>query len=384
MGRDDLLLAPWPEFPNSLPGRLQFGLRSLASSFMMPGFAFVTGYVSKAILDERRATNLVKFTCAFLIQHSFVFFMWADVTWQADVRIWTLQHQDLNATNKALRLKGEASLEPPSYLPLRFFKILGVEWYLLAVIIWRCTLPLIARLRWPLVVSLALAMALMFTDAFLNSHSMLVFSFLPFFVCGYVSSSRQEMVDQMRKSMLAASFFVAVALTLVGSTFFTMSLVMLLSHGVNCLYGAPMEDGGHSYEWLMRYNYTESFKAVPLKDTYCQSAEGLLHVAVFYLLSFCLVFSFMGVVPVGEVRVLTKAGRNSIYIYLTQTWFVLMPLYFVAPTLIAEGKLMAPALALVASIFLTLAGWVCLGQQWVKSLCGFCVEPPVERCCTLP
>merc|ERR1712216_334151 len=97
-----------------------------------------------------------------------------------------------------------------------------------------------------------------------------------------------------------------------------------------CLYGGAELPGSSNV-----VQQTKSLKAaylmnvqVPEPDFHCQTGRGALLTLLFYVVSMASIFGCMTLVPKKRVYLLTRAGRDSLYIYFGQPWIVALPLGF--------------------------------------------------------
>eukprot|EP00929_Paragymnodinium_shiwhaense_P057841 TRINITY_DN28970_c0_g1_i4.p1 TRINITY_DN28970_c0_g1~~TRINITY_DN28970_c0_g1_i4.p1 ORF type:complete len:466 (+),score=44.27 TRINITY_DN28970_c0_g1_i4:68-1465(+) len=368
---------------DSVPGRITTTFNNYLMYFMMPSFCFITGLLSTSSPGPKQLNNQIRYTVTFVIQHGFLAAISVGSTNAAMTTLWKKEHPDVNATNSELLDSGDEPLEPPGLFPVPYYQMLGLDWYLFCVIIWRCALPALARLSRPLTVSVLFAFTALWTDAFISTYSLAPFTFLPFFVCGFLAKERQGALLSWRKMLSAKVGFLGLSVLLLVLSNLTWPDDRLAS-GLLCIYGSQV---AYSAEDLIRrgYNVTADSGGMLMEqliepNTFCQSLPGMGCVAAFYVMAFILVFCFMGVVPEEEVTLLTRCGRNSIYIYLTQMWFAILPVYSLAGMLPQNDIYLGPWLGLVLAFATPLFFWALLGQQWVKCVCGPCIEPEVEKC----
>ncbi|THU04581.1 hypothetical protein E9531_04150 [Lampropedia puyangensis] len=130
--------------------------------FHMPAFVFLSGMVSSSILDSRRARALL-----------------------FSVLLPFLVHQAVQSGLLAylIHKPWQWALSQPVW----------AMWYLSSLLCWRLMLPLLAQLKYPLFVSVAIAL-LAGLDAEIGTAWSLsrTFGFLPFFVAGYLWGQRSE------------------------------------------------------------------------------------------------------------------------------------------------------------------------------------------------
>lgn len=89
----------------------------------------------------------------------------------------------------------------------------GLMWYLLALLVWRLSLPLWDKLRWPVLTSLAIALLVPLTSRLGTTLSLeRIFVFAPFFLMGHYTTS--ETVERIRR---VPAFWAAVPLVFIAA-----------------------------------------------------------------------------------------------------------------------------------------------------------------------
>eukprot|EP00747_Dinoflagellata_sp_TGD_P001327 gnl/TRDRNA2_/TRDRNA2_101852_c1_seq1.p1 gnl/TRDRNA2_/TRDRNA2_101852_c1~~gnl/TRDRNA2_/TRDRNA2_101852_c1_seq1.p1 ORF type:complete len:190 (-),score=24.86 gnl/TRDRNA2_/TRDRNA2_101852_c1_seq1:26-595(-) len=178
--------------------------------------------------------------------------------------------------------------------------------------------------------------------------------------------------------------FLATILAIVAVMIYKLELYAYIVHSIGCMYGGQLGYVLTAFDLDdMRRNINErnSKPMLASPTTFCQSPIGLLHVVLLYAAAFVLIFLCMSCVPNEEVPILTKAGFNSIYIYLAHIWFAMIPAHAAAYGLSKLGVVLDPWASISIVLTLAVLFWACLAQQWLRCLCGPCVEPDVEACC---
>merc|ERR1712107_867958 len=90
--------------------------------------------------------------------------------------------------------------------------------------------------------------------------------------------------------------------------------------------------------------------------------------------------SFMSIVPGKEVPLLTKAGRNSLYIYLCHPYFAALVCFLCKSSGATERN--TPVIwCFFLGLATTFCLWACFASNWIKLLFSWFVEPPYERYC---
>lgn len=383
-----VFLTPSNVFLDSFPGRAYYGLINCVFLLCMPSFCFITGYFSTAQPKQKQIVNQVRFGLAWFIQHSFQVAMSVYSTQVQRENSWKDGHPFLNETNAQLESEGKPTLQPPGYIPVQFFSITGVDWYLWCVVIWRCVLPMLALLQHSLPISFCIAFMMMWTDASNTVYSHAPFGFLPFFVGGFLLKTRSGELEAWRNNIAVKACFWGLCFTIVAATVYKVELRDHVWSGVACLYGGGVLHSirHNDIEYMRGYEMTnetlnDPHPTLPPESTFCQTPIGLLHVALTYIWAFAMIISVMSVIPTEKKPVLTKAGVNSIYIYFGHMFFGMVPVMAVAFAFwhfkIVLNSWITVAFML-SSIVVVLA---CLSQQWLRCFCKPFVEPDVETCC---
>lgn len=127
-----------------------------AYAFHMPMFALVSGIFSKANLDEKQSVQLIRNIVAPLLGFELIY----------------------EATEYLIR--GSFSVYAGLIAPY------WMLWYLMSLLCWRLLLPLFARLQFPLILSLGLALVTSYSEhlGYLLSGARTLF-FFPFFILGW-------------------------------------------------------------------------------------------------------------------------------------------------------------------------------------------------------
>lgn len=374
----------WSTFFFSEPGHLWNGYTTFISFITMPGYCFITGMFSTDKPNRKQLVNQFRYVVAFFIAHFVLMFFNLHAVHKQDVINWSANHPFLNHTNAALKAEGKEPLQPPGWMPVAFFQTVGVDWYLWCVVLWRLLLPVLSLLRRPLLASVVLAMAMMFTDTSCSVYSNAPFLFMPFFVLGFTfrrSCGGESKLKQWKAMPVLKAAFLTICVVFTAAPMFegdSFWYSRATSYAIGCLYG------GEGINWIDPHKLVhEGLKDMPLpRSTMCQTSQGVAHVLGFYAMSSFLILSFATVLPDRRVWLLTKAGTNSIYIYLTHIYLFIMPLNIVCKIVVANYTI--PTAAIVPIVFMSVVVfWGCLAQGWVKSVFFSCVEPPVEMCCVL-
>ena len=120
----------------------------------MPCFCLISGHLSPTTLDARRARGLFQLFAVFVIFQTLYY---------------------LNAM-LAYRLNGFSF----PWLPVQVFAPPGpvVTWFLLALLIWRLSAPLLARAHAPVLLSVLVGLSALFLDLGVNYQNILSLSLI--------------------------------------------------------------------------------------------------------------------------------------------------------------------------------------------------------------
>lgn len=227
-----------------------------AYAFHMPMFAFVSGIFSKANLDEKQSLQLIRNILAPLLGFELIY----------------------EATEYLIR--GSFSVYAGLIAPY------WMLWYLMSLLCWRLLLPLFARLQFPLILSLVLAMLTSYSEhlGYLLSGARTLF-FFPFFILGW---------------KLGADFF-----TSKGRDWrlISIALVIVIAGGIVCC----LLPAQYDYRWLYGSFSLHRLDMANLTGSAYQllqyAVSTILGLAVLYLLSL-------------RDWGLARVGQRSMYIFL--------------------------------------------------------------------
>ena len=166
------------------------GVLALLKAVVMPCFCAISGHLSRATLDERRARALLQLLATYLI-------------FQAAYELNTYLAFRLNSFKFAP-------------LPLQLFQPQEqvVTWFLMALLIWRASLPLLMAMRAPLAFATVLGLSSLYVDLSVNYQNIL--SFLPYFVLGHTTPrTLAATLEAPRVRAPLAALFVLVGFALV-------------------------------------------------------------------------------------------------------------------------------------------------------------------------
>ncbi|MFE9245621.1 acyltransferase family protein [Nocardiopsis sp. NPDC006938] len=277
--------------------------------FHMPAFIMISGYLSRSF--DSSSTRVEKLVLTLAVPY---------------LVFWTI-HQSIYSVERG-GLPDSLSVLKPTW----------TLWFLVALFLWRLTVPVWQRLRWP--VAIAVVISLFATTADLGSTLSIgrVVSFLPFFVLG-LSLRREHFAHLDRLWVRIASVLVL---------------------GVTALLAVPVSDR-MSRDWLF---WKES-----LTD---RAIDPLMP-------SIGIRLAFMGIALVMTVAVLaltpkrrtwyTALGAYTLYVYLGHSVFLILlkasPWY----------DLMSGPVALAATLVLGVGVTLLLCSPWVRASMRWAVEP---------
>ena len=395
-----------PTLPPSIPG-----LETIFLLLVMPAFSLLSGFLSSPDLTVKRQNNLLTTGAAFVVFQL--------LNWILGILngIGIDSYLPSNTSNTSNSNNGTAAAAViPFPIPVFFPTVMGqvpdtkalpVTWFLLALLFWRALTPMISRLRHPIFTSLVISMLGLSVDLGFGSQN--IVSFLPFYVMGVSArhtkqgqllwnnwillsssdapaplevtsmkvvtrvSSRQCLNADLAVTL---SLFVLPLLTCMSlSAMFpvwwssTSGIGYYVSHGYSCLYGivGPTE---------------------PL----CTSLFAWCTRALFYLLSVPIIIGCLRLVPDKKLWIVTRAGVNSVAIYLFHPLllFNIITLVLVSRSLdlITSGQGAihhngAPPyqgmLSFVLITILSLIVFYILSVDCWHCCCWVCLRPPVVR-----
>jgi fucose 4-O-acetylase-like acetyltransferase len=364
----------------------------------MPAFSFLSGHLSSATLTPRRKVGIAKMLLTFIIYQIFYFLA---------AQFFVDMHVDAPGVN------GGMGAQHKPALPLPVWQQENVSWFLLCLIVWRATLPLFARLRRPIAVSVTIAMLSIFMDA--GQNFMPIFGFLPFFIIGH-TYSREDLWALHTKAnglvFFALPFAVLFALSVAaGPSLDKMTAGMMDHHGGGGghdeHHGPPkMGDFGQMGAALL-FIIPSSVVEGGFQCLYQQSGQndmtnqhrrqlgvgvGCYNVGVplrliFYCLSMLAVRGWLACIPRRRVPLLTTAGAFSLYGYLLHPFVIwYMPWiqkYVHIAALWAggqenEAQWVTNAGGCLVVLVFVLFVWLGLSNIVARTLCKTCTEPAID------
>lgn len=322
------------------------GLLALMKLVVMPCFCMISGHLSPATIEDRHARGLVKVLATYLIFQGLYFAMKVVAFTLAGFGVQKLPIELFN---------------PPQQV---------VTWFLLALIIWRASLPTMLRTRVPMLISLLLAHGALFADLGVNHQNVL--SFWPFFVGGaLVPRDAWAQLNRPAVRRPLAASFVTCALSLAlfsayGGQHFHDAFYQL-TRTYACFNGSPPDPSG-------------------VKLSECSSMRELGRRATFYVASLPLMAGFLCLMP-RHSGWLTTPGHLSMYVYLLHPLLLFNP-WVLKTTFDAlsahygrEVTVWSPATD--GSVFLllvpaSLLACAALSTPWARVLLWPLVEPPID------
>jgi len=320
------------------------GFILLLKPVVMPSFCLISGHLSRSNITLARLLGL----CQLLV--TYVIF------------------QVLFHFNNLLgyRLNGF----PYAALPLQVFQPEQqvVTWFLFALVTWRIALPVMVRLRAPMVTALVLGHAAIFVDLGANYQNVL--AFLPYFVAGHLlPPSVWSRLEEARVRVGLGAFLSVVAVALIlfssggGALFASADLAATVTYG--CMNGITPGDS----------------------PRVCVGWEQLPRRALFYVSSAPLLAGFFCLVPRGR-GVWSVPGYMSMYVYLIHPLLITNPLVMhwafaaLSQHYGREITVWSPATDFGACAVLSLVALlvtVLLSLPLTRMLASPLVEPPIHR-----
>ncbi len=373
-----------------LPFKFFVAFQTWIGFFTMPVFSFISGLFTSSSPSRRQMVGTLRLAVTFLISHLLAMVFTLRGEHQQELLEWHAQHPGWNRT-----VAGDAGvIHPPGWLPVAFFQFGNLDWYIWCIVLWRLVLPVAALLRYPLVVSFMLAGMTLFTDANTTVYTCTPFLFMPYFLAGFQWKEHKQDLKVLVKSRTLQMTFVVFSIFVMGACVLNDRAVAVSNAPLMCMYAqgalddvaADADDTAQDVlgyiDHVMDPRNRRATANPPLEPDvhpFCESTLGVLSVSLFYVVSFFSLFGLMSFVPHRELWMVTKAGANTLYIYLTQIFFAVFPLALVSHIFIDWHVTGVPAAASVLIFCLSSACcWACLAQKWVKAACFVCVEPPVE------
>ncbi|WP_017546038.1 acyltransferase family protein [Nocardiopsis prasina] len=277
--------------------------------FHMPAFIMISGYLSRSF--DSSSMRVEKLVLTLAVPYL--------VFWTIHQAIYTVERGGLPDTLSVLK---------PTW----------TLWFLVALFLWRLTVPVWQRLRWP--VAIAVVISLFATTADLGSTLSIgrVLSFLPFFVLGL--SLRREHFAHLDRLWVR-----------IGS-------VLVL--GVTAVLAVPVSDR-LSRDWLFWKESLTDRDIDPLMPSI-----GLR--LAFMAIALVMTIAVLALTPKRETWY-TSLGAYTLYVYLGHSVFLILlkntPWY----------DLMSGPVALATTLSLGLGLTLLLCTPWVRACMRWAVEP---------
>lgn len=222
-------------------------------------------------------------------------------------------------------------------------------WFLIALAVWRVTLPYLVLLRYPLLIAIVISVGTGYVDSIDSSFALSrTLGLLPFFVFGW-KLRQWQITDRWLEVRLAAVWrWRGAAIALFGA------LLVVIVANIDALRAIQIR------RFLL---YDEPYGSFG----YDQAWAGGIRLGLM-LLAFALIVSFLLLTP-RSTTWFTAFGAATMYIYLLHS-FLLYPL---RESGVLDGPL--PAWVLPAMIVLAVAISLLLAQPFVKKLTRPLVQP---------
>jgi hypothetical protein len=351
------------------------GLLALMKLVVMPCFCMISGHLSPATIEDRHARGLVKVLATYLIFQGLYFAMKVVAFTLAGFGVQKLPIELFN---------------PPQQV---------VTWFLLALIIWRASLPTMLRTRVPMLISLLLAHGALFADLGVNHQNVL--SFWPFFVGGalvprdaWAQLNRPDVRRPLAASFVTCALSLALFSAYAEQRFPTLTTAPATSMHVLTTTPARFHryGGQHFHDAFYQLTRTYAcFNGSPpdpsgVKLSECSSMRELGRRATFYVASLPLMAGFLCLMP-RQSGWLTTPGHLSMYVYLLHPVLLFNP-WVLKTTFDAlsahygrEVTVWSPATD--GSVFFllipaSLLACAALSTPWARMLLWPLVEPPID------
>lgn len=313
-------------------GRLISPVVNVSTLVSMPGFCFITGKFSSVKPGREAARSQVSIFACWIFTH----LIWMPLNHDST--------QDGYFPNSARH----------------FFGFFNYDWYLLVLLVWRTMLPILAEIE-PSVLavgSMALAIASLFLDWSEVANEQLVFSFLPFFLAGFHCKKIDGCLHQWRQRRWPFWVGMMGIVLISGISFIYKPFTENLTRVFVCQYGGRPRDTlfGCTTDLRHAVDCRAPHKVVQILGLYAMSSVG-----------FAL---FLAMVPDRRVPLVTKAGENSLYMYMLHYYVVHL---FATLTINFDPNIRT---ALAISVWFACFAFLAHGR--VNKLFRLCIEPPVD------
>lgn len=294
--------------------------------FHMPAMILLSGYFSKPELNA----NAVQSTLKLL------------VTWVTFEVIWVFY-----------RLLIDGNAIGPAWLVVPSWTL----WFLVTLITMRILLPYIARLRHPLVVSIALALLSGMLPALGAEFSaMRTLAFMPFFVAGWLAKERGWLAHPRFVNPSAATRWGAVAVLAAIASFF--------------VFVPNLREVFRLDRWL---TWRDDFFTLLPFDGWQVFVVGVGLRAVLITIAFVMTFAVLLLIPRGN-SVLTVWGTRTLYLYLLHGFVVYALRYYGVIDVIGTWGILGTFVLITMGVALS----ALLSMAWVQRLTRPVIEPNIS------
>ena len=363
----------------------------------MPAFSFLSGHLSSATLTPRRKVGIAKMLCTFVV-YQVLYFIAAQV------------FVDLHVHGPGIM--GGMGAQHKEALPLPVWHQENVSWFLLCLIVWRATLPLFARLKRPIAVSVLVSLATIFMDE--GQNFMPIFGFLPFFIIGHTFS--REDIWAARSPKAGFCYFVLPFVVLIGLSIAAGPGIQKMMAEKGGMPGPGHHDDHHDHDHgpppmsqmggALLFFIPSMIVEGGFQCLYQQSGQndmndqhrrqlsigvgcydvGVPMRVVFYFLSFFAIRGWLACIPRKRVPLLTNAGAFSLYGYLLHPFIIWYLPWVQEGVHIAatwaggqeQDSMVVNVGGIVVVLVFVLAVWLGLSNIGARFVCKLCTEPAID------
>lgn len=324
--------------------------------FVMPGFAALSGYLSKGPLTQVRLSRLLIFVLFPYILSKLVYWMWFSVNFQ--MVGWFDPFDAFSAS-------------------------LGLEWYLIVLVQWRLAIALMSPLsKWSLVGS-SLAIGLVSGNWVPGSAALALqraCSFFPFFVLGYafdLGHLREAVTRSIGTRVVLQTGFLGILAVFFCSPGIANLFMANTLGDLNFDYTAAIPTQ-HHVDKVGPFGFMPAWPLVPRDHCGSEWTLSFVHRLVRYQLGALLLLGLLAWIPSSSA--MAQYGRHTMYPYLLHPWIFqlwLLPLMNRhLPALLGSlGAFSAGGYIWTLAVILAPVLTMALSTAPVRFLTGILIEP---------